>query len=119
MELETDLFFFPIFWLLQEFATSLRNRVSSVSEMPKIRTLTFVLHACKVLEQARKVKLDNRFINLRLIQLVSYAFLKVIRCHSEELAVLQQGGDRKTLMGAVAPEQGRSSCLPFCILTVS
>ncbi|XP_038032978.2 cullin-9 isoform X2 [Anas platyrhynchos] len=39
----------------REFATSLRNRVSSVSEMPKIRTLTFVLHACKVLEQARKV----------------------------------------------------------------
>ncbi|XP_074434836.1 cullin-9-like isoform X2 [Larus michahellis] len=39
----------------REFATSLRNRVSSVSEMPKIRTLTFVLDACKTLEQARKV----------------------------------------------------------------
>ncbi|XP_074944628.1 cullin-9-like isoform X1 [Phalacrocorax aristotelis] len=39
----------------REFAMSLRNRVSSVSEMPKIRTLTFVLDACKVLEQARKV----------------------------------------------------------------
>lgn len=79
--LKLTFFFSPLFWLLQEFATSLRNRVSSISEMPKIRTLTFVLHACKVLEQARKVKLDNRFINLRLIQLVSYAFLKVIRCH--------------------------------------
>ncbi|XP_053917686.1 cullin-9 [Cuculus canorus] len=39
----------------REFAVSLRNRVSSISEMPKIRTLTFVLDACKVLEQARKV----------------------------------------------------------------
>ncbi|XP_075352814.1 cullin-9 isoform X3 [Mycteria americana] len=39
----------------KEFAISLRNRVSSISEMPKIRTLTFVLDACKVLEQARKV----------------------------------------------------------------
>ncbi|XP_074673588.1 cullin-9 isoform X4 [Strix aluco] len=39
----------------REFAMSLRNRVSSISEMPKIRTLTFVLDACKVLEQARKV----------------------------------------------------------------
>lgn len=57
-------FFFPLLWLLQEFATSLRNRVSSISEMPKIRTLTFVLHACKVLEQARKVKLDNRFTEI-------------------------------------------------------
>ncbi|XP_065489003.1 cullin-9-like isoform X2 [Caloenas nicobarica] len=39
----------------REFATSLRNRVSSISVMPKIRTLTFVLDACKMLEQARKV----------------------------------------------------------------
>ncbi|XP_014817868.1 PREDICTED: cullin-9-like [Calidris pugnax] len=39
----------------REFATSLRKRVSSISEMPKIRTLTFVLDACKALEQARKV----------------------------------------------------------------
>ncbi|XP_075003566.1 cullin-9 isoform X10 [Calonectris borealis] len=39
----------------REFAVTLRNRVSSISEMPKIRTLTFVLDACKVLEQARKV----------------------------------------------------------------
>ncbi|XP_071596104.1 cullin-9 isoform X4 [Heliangelus exortis] len=39
----------------REFATSLRNRVTSISDMPKIRTLTFVLDACKVLEQAQKV----------------------------------------------------------------
>ncbi|XP_010212717.1 PREDICTED: cullin-9-like [Tinamus guttatus] len=39
----------------REFAVSLRNRVSSISEMPEIRTLTFVLDTCKVLEQARKV----------------------------------------------------------------
>lgn len=43
---------------------SLRNRVSSISEMPKIRTLTFVLEACKVLEQARKVRLDNRLAEI-------------------------------------------------------
>ncbi|KAM9273170.1 cullin-9 isoform 6-T6 [Cariama cristata] len=40
----------------REFAISLRNKISSISEMPKIRTLTFVLDACKVLEQARKAK---------------------------------------------------------------
>ncbi|XP_068797000.1 cullin-9 isoform X3 [Struthio camelus] len=39
----------------REFAMSLRNRVSSIREMPEIRTLTFVLDTCKVLEQARKV----------------------------------------------------------------
>ncbi|XP_061845074.1 cullin-9 isoform X3 [Colius striatus] len=39
----------------REFAMNLRNRVSSISEMPEVRTLTFVLDACKVLEQARKV----------------------------------------------------------------
>ncbi|XP_030917804.1 cullin-9-like [Geospiza fortis] len=39
----------------REFAVSLRNSISSIREMPKIRNLTFVLDACKVLEQARKV----------------------------------------------------------------
>ncbi|XP_032539493.1 cullin-9-like isoform X5 [Chiroxiphia lanceolata] len=39
----------------REFATSLRNSISYIREMPKIRNLTFVLDACKVLEQARKV----------------------------------------------------------------
>ncbi|XP_067389128.1 cullin-9-like [Emydura macquarii macquarii] len=39
----------------REFAMNLRNRVSAISEMPQIRTLTFVVDACKVLEQARKV----------------------------------------------------------------
>ncbi|KAM3674730.1 cullin-9 [Ammospiza maritima maritima] len=39
----------------REFAVSLRNNISSIREMPKIRNLTFVLDACKVLEQARKV----------------------------------------------------------------
>uniref|UniRef100_A0A672UNN5 Cullin 9 n=1 Tax=Strigops habroptila TaxID=2489341 RepID=A0A672UNN5_STRHB len=39
----------------REFAMNLRNSIFSIREMPKIRTLTFVLDACKVLEQARKV----------------------------------------------------------------
>uniref|UniRef100_A0A670XUM0 Cullin 9 n=1 Tax=Pseudonaja textilis TaxID=8673 RepID=A0A670XUM0_PSETE len=39
----------------KEFAMNLRSRVSTVSDMPQIRTLTFVIDACKVLEQARKV----------------------------------------------------------------
>ncbi|NXA40804.1 CUL9 protein, partial [Eudromia elegans] len=39
----------------REFATSLRNRVSSINKMPEIRTLAFVLDTCKALEQARKV----------------------------------------------------------------
>ncbi|XP_069464981.1 cullin-9 isoform X2 [Ambystoma mexicanum] len=39
----------------REFAMNLRNRVSSINEVPQMRTLTFVVDACKVLEQARKV----------------------------------------------------------------
>uniref|UniRef100_A0A7M4EPH1 Cullin-9-like n=1 Tax=Crocodylus porosus TaxID=8502 RepID=A0A7M4EPH1_CROPO len=39
----------------REFAMTLRNRVSAIRGMPQIRTLTFVVDACKVLEQARKV----------------------------------------------------------------
>ncbi|XP_053168983.1 cullin-9-like isoform X2 [Hemicordylus capensis] len=39
----------------REFAVNLRNRVSTISDVPKIRTLTFVVDACKILEQARKV----------------------------------------------------------------
>uniref|UniRef100_A0A0A9ZGB3 Cullin-9 n=1 Tax=Crotalus horridus TaxID=35024 RepID=A0A0A9ZGB3_CROHD len=39
----------------KEFAMNLRSRVSTVSDVPQIRTLTFVVDACKVLEQARKV----------------------------------------------------------------
>lgn len=34
---------------------TLRNRVSAIRGVPQIRTLTFVVDACKVLEQARKV----------------------------------------------------------------
>lgn len=49
----------PPLWFLQEFAVSLRNSISSIREMPKIRNLNFVLDACKVLEQARKVRLDS------------------------------------------------------------
>uniref|UniRef100_A0A8C4YJ43 Cullin 9 n=1 Tax=Gopherus evgoodei TaxID=1825980 RepID=A0A8C4YJ43_9SAUR len=39
----------------REFAMNLRSRVSAISDVPQIRTLTFVVDACKVLEQARKV----------------------------------------------------------------
>ncbi|XP_061223148.1 cullin-9-like isoform X2 [Neopsephotus bourkii] len=39
----------------REFAMNLRNSIFSIRGIPKIRTLTFVLDACKVLEQARKV----------------------------------------------------------------
>ncbi|XP_070788437.1 cullin-9-like [Pituophis catenifer annectens] len=39
----------------KEFAMNLRSRVSTVSDVPQIRTLTFVVDACKMLEQARKV----------------------------------------------------------------
>ncbi|XP_072845267.2 cullin-9 [Pogona vitticeps] len=39
----------------REFAMNLRNRVSNVSDVPQIRTLTFVVDGCKMLEQARKV----------------------------------------------------------------
>lgn len=60
VELDSDIDSFSLLlWFLQEFAVSLRNSISSIREMPKIRNLTFVLDACKVLEQARKVRLDN------------------------------------------------------------
>uniref|UniRef100_A0A670KB35 Cullin 9 n=1 Tax=Podarcis muralis TaxID=64176 RepID=A0A670KB35_PODMU len=39
----------------REFAMNLRNRVSTVSDVPQIRSLTFVVDTCKMLEQARKV----------------------------------------------------------------
>lgn len=35
---------------------NLRNRVSNVSDVPQIRILTLVVDACKMLEQARKVR---------------------------------------------------------------
>lgn len=82
VELDSDTDFFPpLLWLLQEFATSLRNSISSIREMPKIRNLTFVLDACKVLEQARKVRLDNIVLPRFRLNFVSvfHAFLKVKR----------------------------------------
>ncbi|XP_033916257.1 cullin-9 [Melopsittacus undulatus] len=39
----------------REFAMNLRNSIFSIRGVLKVRTLTFVLDACKVLEQARKV----------------------------------------------------------------
>ncbi|KAH0622781.1 hypothetical protein JD844_025442 [Phrynosoma platyrhinos] len=39
----------------REFAMNLRNRVSTISDVPQVRTLKFVVDACKMLEQARKV----------------------------------------------------------------
>uniref|UniRef100_A0ACB8GB76 Uncharacterized protein n=1 Tax=Sphaerodactylus townsendi TaxID=933632 RepID=A0ACB8GB76_9SAUR len=39
----------------KEFAMNLQHRVSTISDVPQIRTLTFVVDACKMLEQARKV----------------------------------------------------------------
>ncbi|XP_064412713.1 cullin-9 isoform X2 [Latimeria chalumnae] len=39
----------------REFAIFLKTRVSGISEAPDMKTLTFVIDACKVLEQARKV----------------------------------------------------------------
>lgn len=82
MELDSDVDLFSLLlWLLQEFAISLRNSISSIREMPKIRNLTFVLDACKMLEQARKVRLDNKLLlRFRLNPVgVFHAFLKVRR----------------------------------------
>ncbi|XP_030051562.1 cullin-9 [Microcaecilia unicolor] len=41
--------------LAREFAVDLKKRVSSISAVPDMRYLTFVVDACVVLEQARKV----------------------------------------------------------------
>ncbi|KAJ7341185.1 hypothetical protein JRQ81_005005 [Phrynocephalus forsythii] len=39
----------------REFAMNLRKRVSNVRDAPQIENLTYIVDACKVLEQARKV----------------------------------------------------------------
>ncbi|XP_043916222.1 cullin-9 [Protopterus annectens] len=39
----------------REFAINLRKRISSIAEAPQMKMLTFVVDACTVLEQARKV----------------------------------------------------------------
>lgn len=39
----------------QEFALSLRNRLSAIHEVPPPRSFTFLSDACRGLEQARKV----------------------------------------------------------------
>lgn len=106
-------FFFSLLWLLQEFAMSLRNRVSSISVMPKLRTLTFVLDACKMLEQARKVRLDKLLNSVD----VFYAFLKVRRC--QPCSLLQTRGDRIGMWGGIASGQKKRSRLPFPALTLS
>lgn len=41
--------------LLQDFAINLENKVSSINEALQMKSLTFVIDACKVLAQARKV----------------------------------------------------------------
>lgn len=40
---------------LQDFAINLENKVSSINEALQMKSLTFVIDACKVLAQARKV----------------------------------------------------------------
>lgn len=42
-------------FLLQDFAINLENKVSSINEALQMKALTFVIDACKVLAQARKV----------------------------------------------------------------
>lgn len=41
--------------MLQDFAASLENKVSSINEALQMKSLTFVIDACKVLAHARKV----------------------------------------------------------------
>lgn len=40
---------------VQEFAINLENKVSSINEALQMKSLTFVIDACKVLAQGRKV----------------------------------------------------------------
>lgn len=44
-----------LFSSLQDFAVNLENKVSSINEALQMKSLTFVIDACKVLAQARKV----------------------------------------------------------------
>lgn len=40
---------------LQDFAINLENKVSSINEALQMKSLTFVIDACKALVRARKV----------------------------------------------------------------
>ncbi|MEQ2213894.1 hypothetical protein XENOCAPTIV_022981, partial [Xenoophorus captivus] len=42
-------------FLTQDFAVNLENKVSSINEALQMKSLTFVIDACKILAQARKV----------------------------------------------------------------
>ncbi len=46
---------------LQDFAINLENKVFSINEALQMKSLTFVIDACKILAQARKVGILNDF----------------------------------------------------------
>jgi len=42
---------------IKDFAINLENKVSAINEALQMKSLTFVIDACKVLAQARKVSI--------------------------------------------------------------
>lgn len=46
-------------FVFQDFAINLENKVSSINEALQMKSLTFVIDACKVLAQARKVSMPS------------------------------------------------------------
>lgn len=50
-----------VYCFLQDFAINLENKVFSINEALQMKSLTFVIDACKILAQARKVGLLNGF----------------------------------------------------------
>lgn len=58
-------------FFLQDFAINLENKVFSINEALQMKSLTFVIDACKILAQARKVGILNGFHLFWCFQLVS------------------------------------------------
>lgn len=70
---------------LQDFAINLENKVFSINEALQMKSLTFVIDACKILAQARKVGIFNVFILslFQYFQSVSYTmFLYGVICRA-------------------------------------
>lgn len=67
-----------VYCFLQDFAINLENKVFSINEALQMKSLTFVIDACKILAQARKVGLLNDFNFLFSIFPVVFFMLIVI-----------------------------------------
>lgn len=90
------------FWvwsLMQDFAINLENKVSSINEALQMKSLTFVIDACKVLAQARKVPSSSSSSDWDLCSQESWrvncALLSVCRCWPTPASTATTTGRRR------------------------